>query len=143
MADFKGRKGGSPTSKTWGFFLVAQDMALSHRAKFQLIMNFFRISMYFVVFLPDYSALFKARLAGFAFAKANCCEELQTRRLSAFAFETISLRCFEKKIYTYIACASAKRNTVNTKQLILLKLAMKMQGKRRSSKSGVRVVKDV
>ena len=27
-------------SKTWGFFLVAQDMVLSHRAKFQLIINF-------------------------------------------------------------------------------------------------------
>ena len=42
-------------SKTWGiFFLVAQDMVLSHRAKFQLIINFFRVSVYFVVFLPDY-----------------------------------------------------------------------------------------
>ena len=41
-------------SKTWGFFLVAQDMVLSHRAKFQLIINFFRVLMYFVVFLPDY-----------------------------------------------------------------------------------------
>ena len=30
-------------SKTWGFFLVAQDMVLSHRAKFQLIINFFRV----------------------------------------------------------------------------------------------------
>ena len=40
-------------SKIWGFFLVAQDMVLSHRAKFQLIINFFRVSMYFVVFLPD------------------------------------------------------------------------------------------
>ena len=29
--------------KTWGFFLVAQDMVLSHRAKFQLIINFFRV----------------------------------------------------------------------------------------------------
>ena len=29
-------------SKTWGFFLMAQDMVLSHRAKFQLIINFFR-----------------------------------------------------------------------------------------------------
>ena len=28
-------------SKTWGFFLVVQDMILSHRAKFQLIINFF------------------------------------------------------------------------------------------------------
>ena len=30
-------------SKTWGFFLVAQDMVLSHHAKFQLILNFFRV----------------------------------------------------------------------------------------------------
>ena len=30
-------------SKTWGFFLVAQDMVLSHRAKFQLIIKFFRV----------------------------------------------------------------------------------------------------
>ena len=36
-----------------GIFLVAQDMDLSHRAKFQLI-NFFRLSIYFVVFLPHY-----------------------------------------------------------------------------------------
>ena len=43
MADYKGRKRGSPMTKTWGFFLVAQDMVLSHRAKFQLIINFFRV----------------------------------------------------------------------------------------------------
>ena len=30
-------------SKTWGFFFVAQDMVLSDRAKFQLIINFFRV----------------------------------------------------------------------------------------------------
>ena len=30
-------------SKTWGFFFVAQDMVLSHRAKFMLIENFFRV----------------------------------------------------------------------------------------------------
>ena len=30
-------------SKTWGFFLVAKDMILSHRAKFQFIINFFRV----------------------------------------------------------------------------------------------------
>ena len=41
-----------------GIFLVAQDMVLSHRAKFQLIMNFFRVSKYFVVFLPDYKVFF-------------------------------------------------------------------------------------
>ena len=41
-------------SKTWGFFLVAQDLVQSRCAKFQLIINFFRICMYFV-FLPDYN----------------------------------------------------------------------------------------
>ena len=30
-------------SKTWEYVLVSQDMALSHRAKFQLIINFFRV----------------------------------------------------------------------------------------------------
>ena len=50
---------------------------------------------------------FKARLAGFELAKA-----LQMRRLSAFAFETIRLRNFEKEMYE--ANASAKRNTLNT-----------------------------
>ena len=43
MADFKGEKGGGPLSKTWEFFLVAQDMVMNHRAKFQLIINFFRV----------------------------------------------------------------------------------------------------
>ena len=43
-----------PCPKRGDFFLVAQDMVLSHRVKFQLIINFFRVSMYFVVFLPDY-----------------------------------------------------------------------------------------
>ena len=38
----KAKKGGSPMSKTWGFFLVAQGMILSHRAKFQLIINYKR-----------------------------------------------------------------------------------------------------
>ena len=54
---------------------------------------------------------------------------LQMRRLSAFAFETITLRNFEKKMRE--ANASVKRNTGNTiKQLISLKLALKMQGER-------------
>ena len=50
----KAEKGESPMSKTLGVFLVAQDMVLSHRAKIQLIINFFRVRMYFVVFQPDY-----------------------------------------------------------------------------------------
>ena len=53
MADFKGRKWGKSHVQNMGIFLVAQDMALSHRAKFQLIINFLRVLMYFVVFLPD------------------------------------------------------------------------------------------
>ena len=41
--------------KTWGFFFGGSEyMVLIHRAKFQLIVNFFRVCMYFVVFLPDY-----------------------------------------------------------------------------------------
>ena len=51
------------------------------------------------------------------------------RRLSAFAFETNKLRNFENKMYD--ANASVKRNGVNIiKQLISLKLPMKMQGER-------------
>ena len=70
---------------------------------------------------------FKARLASFEFAKANCLKAFQMRRLPAFAFETITLRNFKKKMYE--ANASVKRNSVNTiKQLISLKLAKKMQG---------------
>ena len=43
MADFKGRKRGKSRTKHGDFFWVAQDMVLSHRAKFQLIINFFRV----------------------------------------------------------------------------------------------------
>ena len=39
----KGQKRGKSHSKTWGSFLVAQNMVLSHRAKFQLIKIFFRV----------------------------------------------------------------------------------------------------
>ena len=54
---------------------------------------------------------------------------LQMRSWSAFAFETITLRNFEKILYE--TNASVKRNRVNTiKQLILFKLAMKMHGER-------------
>ena len=54
---------------------------------------------------------------------------LQMRSLSAFAFETITLRNFERKLYE--ANASVKRNRVNTiKQLMSLKLAMKMPGEK-------------
>ena len=51
------------------------------------------------------------------------------RRLSAFAFEIITLWNFEKKMRE--ANPGVKRNTGNRiEQLILLKLAMKMQGER-------------
>ena len=61
--------------------------------------------------------------------KPSAAKALQMRRLSAFAFETITLRNFEKKMYE--ANASLKQNTVNTiKQLMSSKLAMKMQGER-------------
>ena len=72
---------------------------------------------------------FKARLAGFEFAKANCRKSTSNAPFVSFAFETITLRNFEKKMYE--ANASVKRNTLNTiKQLISLKLAMKMQGEK-------------
>ena len=61
--------------------------------------------------------------------KRTAAKALQMRRLSAFAFETITLRNFEQKLYE--ANAGLKRNTGNTiEQLISLKLAIKMQGER-------------
>ena len=61
--------------------------------------------------------------------KPTAAKTLQMRRLSTFAFETITLRNFEKKLYE--ANATVKRNTGNTiKQLMLFKLAMKMLGER-------------
>ena len=61
--------------------------------------------------------------------KPTVAKSLQMCRLSAFAFETITLQNFEKKMYE--ANASVKRNTENTiTQLMSLKLAIKMQGER-------------
>ena len=40
MADFKGRKKGKSHVQNMGIFLVAQDMVLSYRAKFQVIILF-------------------------------------------------------------------------------------------------------
>ena len=61
--------------------------------------------------------------------KPTAAKALQMRSWSAFAFETITLRNFEKILYE--TNASVKRNRVNTiKQLILFKLAMKMHGER-------------
>ena len=41
MADFMGRKRGKSHIQNTGIFLVAQDIVLSYRAKFQLILIFF------------------------------------------------------------------------------------------------------
>ena len=61
--------------------------------------------------------------------KPTAAKVLQMRSLSAFAFETIMLWDVEKKLYK--AYANVKQNIGNTiKQLISLKLAMKMQGER-------------
>ena len=67
--------------------------------------------------------------------KRTAAKALQMRRLSAFAFEAITLRNFEKKMNE--ANASVKRNTKNTIKQLMSKLAMKMQGERCSSKGGV------
>ena len=71
---------------------------------------------------------FKALLAGFEFEKRTAAKALQMRRLSAFAFEAITLWNFEKKVNE--ANASLKRNTKNTIKQLMSKLAMKMQGER-------------
>ena len=85
---------------------------------------------------------FKARLAGFEFAKTNCCKSTSNAPLVSFAFKTITLRNFEKKMRE--ANASVKRNTLNTiKQIISLKLPMKMLGHRWSRKRGVLLVQNV
>ena len=61
--------------------------------------------------------------------KPTAAKALQMRSFSAFAFETITLRNFQQKLYE--DNANAKRNTGNTiEQLISLKIAMKMQGER-------------
>ena len=60
--------------------------------------------------------------------KRTAAKALQTRRLSAFAFEAITLWNFEKKMNE--ANASVKRNTKNTIKQLMSKLAIKMQGER-------------
>ena len=66
MADFKGRKKEESHVQNMGIFLVAQDMVLSHRAKFQLIINFFRAKasstglLVMVIQSPMPSSLFKS-----------------------------------------------------------------------------------
>ena len=61
--------------------------------------------------------------------KPIAAKALQMRSFSAIAFETITFRNFEKKLYQ--ANASVKRNTGNAiKQLISLKLEIKMQSER-------------
>ena len=60
--------------------------------------------------------------------KPTATKALQMRSSSTFAFETLTLRNLEK---LYEANASVKRNRVNViKQLMSLKLPMKMQGER-------------
>ena len=56
-------------------------------------------------------------------------------RLSAFAFEAITLWNFDKKMRE--ANASVKRNTGNTIKQLMSKLAIKIQGERWSSNGGV------
>ena len=60
--------------------------------------------------------------------KPTAAKALQMRRLSAFAFEAIMLRNFDKKMRE--ANASVKRNTGNTIKQLMSKLAIKMQGGR-------------
>ena len=61
--------------------------------------------------------------------KPTAAKALQMCSLSAFAFKTIMLRNFEKKLYE--ANANVKQNRVNSiKQLMSVKLAMIMQGER-------------
>ena len=61
--------------------------------------------------------------------KPTAAKALQIRSLSVFAFKAITLRNFENKLYE--ANASVQQNRVNTnKQLMWLKLAMKMLGER-------------
>ena len=61
--------------------------------------------------------------------KPTAVKALQMRSWSAFAFQTITLRNYEKKLNE--TNASVKRNTGNSiKQLISLKLAMEMQDER-------------
>ena len=60
--------------------------------------------------------------------KRTAAKALQMRRLSAFAFEAITLWNFKKKMNE--ANASVKRNTKNTIKQLMSKLAMKMQGER-------------
>ena len=60
--------------------------------------------------------------------KPTAAKALQTRSLSALAFETFTFRYFEKKMYEANASVKERVNTV--KQLMSLKLATKMQGER-------------
>ena len=74
----------------------------------------------------------KRRLLGLNLQKLTASKALQMR----------TLRNFEKKMYE--ANANVKRNSVNTiEQLMWLKLAMKIQCERSSTKGGVLLVQDV
>ena len=60
--------------------------------------------------------------------KRTAAKALQMRRLSAFAFEAITLWNFGKKMNE--ANASVKRNRKNNIKQLMSKLAMKMEGER-------------
>ena len=60
--------------------------------------------------------------------KPAAAKALQMRRLSAFAFEAITLWNFQKKMNE--ANGSVKQNTKNTTKQLMSKLARKMQGER-------------
>ena len=88
-----------------------------------------RKSRYRTVSLTRCEIVSKRGLLVLKLQKLTAAKALQWRRLSVFAFQTNKLWNFEKKMYE--ANPSVKRNRMNTiKQLISLKLAMKMQGEK-------------
>ena len=94
------------------------------------------------VHVHDARYSFKARLASFEFAKANCRKRTSSVQLVRFCIWNNHASEFWKKIVW--TNASVKRNRVNTiKQLMSLKLAIKMLGERWSSKGGVLLVQNV
>ena len=94
-----------------------------------LIKSSRRKSRYRTGSLTRYEIVSKRGLVVLNLQKPTAAKALQMRRLSAFAFETFTLRNFKKQGYE--AIASVKRNKMNTtKQLMSSKLAIKMQGER-------------
>ena len=87
-----------------------------------------RKSRYRTGLLTRYEIVSKCCLLVLNLQKRTAAKALQMRRLSAFAFEAITLWIVEKKMNE--ANASVKRNTKNTIKQLMSKLAMKMQGER-------------